>query len=153
MSLLNVTVRVIRFLSFRSAFIRVPLRFVSGFVFFNCRISLRLAWSRFLLLLVGGEKSFLGGGDQVGLRDDAVRIIVENPIVALAVLRMHWLLDENMPAGQRLLLREWRIHFRVVGIEVGPSGTKYDNLIPWLHRLFASARFDAKPRGAFAKMG
>ena len=28
------------------------------------------------------------------------------------------LLDENMPAGQRLLLREWRIRFRAVDIEV-----------------------------------
>ena len=45
------------------------------------------------------------------------------------------LLDENIPAGQRLLLREWRIHFRAVGIEVGRKGTKDENLIPVLHRL------------------
>ena len=45
------------------------------------------------------------------------------------------LLDENMPAAQRLLLRDWRIHFRGVGVEVGRSGTKDDNLIPCFHRL------------------
>lgn len=60
------------------------------------------------------------------------------------------LLDENMPAGQRLLLREWRIHFRVVGIEVGRRGTKDENLIPALHGLpqatfFSLDRFFFRP--------
>jgi hypothetical protein len=60
------------------------------------------------------------------------------------------LLDENMPAGQRLLLREWRIHFRVVGIEVGRTGTKDENLIPVLHGLpqatfFSLDRFFFRP--------
>ena len=45
------------------------------------------------------------------------------------------LLDENLPAGQRLLLRDWGLHFRVVGIEVGRTGTKDENLIPVLHGL------------------
>lgn len=40
-----------------------------------------------------------------------------------------------MPAGQRLLLREWRIRFHVIGVEIGRSGTKDENLIPCLHRL------------------
>ncbi len=39
-------------------------------------------------------------------------------------------LDENLPEGQRLWLRKWRIHFRAVGIEVAASGTKDSNLIP-----------------------
>ena len=44
-------------------------------------------------------------------------------------------LDENLPAGQRLLLRKWRIHFRFVGLDVAASGTEDENLIPVLHRL------------------
>jgi hypothetical protein len=44
-------------------------------------------------------------------------------------------LDENLPEGQRLWLRKWRIHFRAIGIEVAASGTKDRNLIPVLHRL------------------
>jgi hypothetical protein len=38
-------------------------------------------------------------------------------------------LDENLPEGQRLWLRKWRIRFRAVGIEVASSGTKDSNLI------------------------
>lgn len=44
-------------------------------------------------------------------------------------------LDENLPEGQRLWLRNWRVHFRGVGVEVGTSGTRDENLIPVLHRL------------------
>ncbi len=44
-------------------------------------------------------------------------------------------LDENLPARQRHLLRSWRIRFRVVGGEVAFSGAKDENLIPVLHRL------------------
>src|SRR5262245_66062671 len=44
-------------------------------------------------------------------------------------------LDENLPAEQRLLQRKWRIRFRAVGKEIGFSGTKDENLIPFLHRL------------------
>jgi hypothetical protein len=44
-------------------------------------------------------------------------------------------LDENLPAGQRLLLRSWRIRFRAIGDEVAFSGAKDENLIPVLHRL------------------
>jgi hypothetical protein len=44
-------------------------------------------------------------------------------------------LDENLPAEQRLLLRKWRIHFHAVGKEIAFSGTKDENLIPFLHRL------------------
>ncbi len=44
-------------------------------------------------------------------------------------------LDENLPAGQRSLLRQWRIRFRSVGEELGNSGILDKNLIPLLHRL------------------
>ena len=44
-------------------------------------------------------------------------------------------LDENLPARQRLLLRSWRIRFRFVGEEVAFAGAKDENLIPVLHRL------------------
>lgn len=50
-------------------------------------------------------------------------------------------LDENLPEGQRLWLRNWKVHFRVIGIEVGSSGTKDENLIPVLHRLANPAFF------------
>ena len=44
-------------------------------------------------------------------------------------------LDENVPAGQRLLLRKWRVHFRVIGVDVASWGTTDENLIPALHCL------------------
>lgn len=44
-------------------------------------------------------------------------------------------LDENLPAGQRQLLRERRIRFRVIGVDVAASGTPDENLIPFLHQL------------------
>ena len=44
-------------------------------------------------------------------------------------------LDENLPDGQQQLLRKARIRFRVIGIEVGASGTQDEKLIPLLHRL------------------
>ena len=44
-------------------------------------------------------------------------------------------LDENLPADQRRLLRKWRIHFRFVGVDVAASGAEDENLIPLLHRL------------------
>ncbi len=40
-----------------------------------------------------------------------------------------------MPAGQRLLLRKWRVQFRVIGVDVAASGTTDENLIPVLHGL------------------
>ena len=40
-------------------------------------------------------------------------------------------LDENLPAGQQQLLRERRIRFRVIGVDVAPSGTTDENLIPF----------------------
>jgi len=45
------------------------------------------------------------------------------------------MLDENLPAGQRLLLRNWRIRFWLVGEEIAFAGAKDENLIPVLHRL------------------
>jgi hypothetical protein len=44
-------------------------------------------------------------------------------------------LDENLPGSQWLLLRKWRIRFRVVGVEIAASGTLDPNLIPILHHL------------------
>ena len=44
-------------------------------------------------------------------------------------------LDENLPAGQRSRLLEWRVHFRVIGADVAAIGTDDENLIPVLHRL------------------
>jgi len=44
-------------------------------------------------------------------------------------------LDENLPASQRHLLRKWRMHFRCVGADVAARGTDDEVLIPALHRL------------------
>jgi hypothetical protein len=44
-------------------------------------------------------------------------------------------LDENLPAGQRLLLRSWRVGFRVIGVDVAALGTDDENLLPVLHHL------------------
>ena len=44
-------------------------------------------------------------------------------------------LDENLPAGQRQRLRSWRVHFRVIGIDLAASGTKDENLIAVFHQL------------------
>jgi hypothetical protein len=57
-------------------------------------------------------------------------------------------LDENLPEGQRLWLRKWKVRFRVIGIEVAASGTLDENLIPVLHRL-ASPTFFSLDRDFF----
>ena len=44
-------------------------------------------------------------------------------------------LDENLPAGQRRLLRRWRIRFRVVGVEIARIGIADENLLPLLRSL------------------
>ena|SRR3989442_15451805 len=44
-------------------------------------------------------------------------------------------LDENVPAGQRLLLRKARVKFRVIGLDLAASATTDENLIPVLHGL------------------
>lgn len=43
--------------------------------------------------------------------------------------------DENLPAAQRRWLRKWRVHVRVVGVDMASRGTDDENLIPLLHRL------------------
>jgi hypothetical protein len=43
--------------------------------------------------------------------------------------------DENLPAGQRRWLRKWRIHVRVVGVDMALRGATDENLLPLLHRL------------------
>ncbi len=50
-------------------------------------------------------------------------------------------LDENLPASQRQLLRNWRIRFRSIDVEVATSGIKDENLIAMLHRLAAPTFF------------
>lgn len=50
-------------------------------------------------------------------------------------------LDENLPAGQQQLLRNWRIRFRVVGVDAASAGTRDENLMPVLHRLAAPTFF------------
>lgn len=44
-------------------------------------------------------------------------------------------LDENLPEGQRRLLRSRRIRFRVVGEDVAVGGTADEALLPVLRRL------------------
>ena len=50
-------------------------------------------------------------------------------------------LDENVPADQRRLLRKWRVHFRVVGVDVASWGAADENLISLLHQLFRPTFF------------
>ena len=44
-------------------------------------------------------------------------------------------LDENLPVSQCQKLREWRLRFRTIGVEIASCGTHDENLIPVLHRL------------------
>lgn len=44
-------------------------------------------------------------------------------------------LDENIVASQRALLRAWRIPVRQIGQEVGRAGLKDPDVIPMLRRL------------------
>jgi hypothetical protein len=39
-------------------------------------------------------------------------------------------IDENLPASQRQLLRKWRIHFRAVGVDIAAPGASDENLFP-----------------------
>ena len=51
-------------------------------------------------------------------------------------------LDENIVATQRALLRSWKIHFRKIGGEVGRAGMKdRSEIIPLLHTLRRSTFF------------
>jgi hypothetical protein len=46
------------------------------------------------------------------------------------------ILDENIVATQRELLRSWKIHFRRIGSEVGRVGMKdRSEIVPLLHTL------------------
>lgn len=46
------------------------------------------------------------------------------------------ILDENIIAPERARLRAWRIHFRVIGLDVGHFGMKdQEEIIPLLHGL------------------
>jgi hypothetical protein len=44
------------------------------------------------------------------------------------------LLDENIIASQRELLRAWRIAIRQIGHDFGPAGLDDEQVIPLLHR-------------------
>ena len=44
-------------------------------------------------------------------------------------------LDENLPAGQRRLLRSWRIRFRAIGVDLAAWGAEDAALLPILHHL------------------
>ena len=44
-------------------------------------------------------------------------------------------LDENLPASQRQLLLKWRIHFRMIGVDVAARGTDDEILISAFHHL------------------
>jgi hypothetical protein len=45
------------------------------------------------------------------------------------------LLDENVRADQRALLRQWRIPFRQIGKEISHLGVHDDNILVLLHQL------------------
>jgi len=45
-----------------------------------------------------------------------------------------YILDENIPESQRLLLRSWRIHIGQIGQEIGWRGMKDEEIIPLLHK-------------------
>ncbi len=45
------------------------------------------------------------------------------------------LLDENFPADQAALLREWRVPHRLIGRDISRYGIQDPNIIPLLHRL------------------
>jgi hypothetical protein len=49
----------------------------------------------FFLLFVVREKGLFGGGDQVGIRHDAIGIVVNEGIPALAILLMKSALNSN----------------------------------------------------------
>lgn len=46
-----------------------------------------------------------------------------------------YLLDENIPESQRLLLQGWRIRVRQIGVDMGRFGMKDEEIVPLLHRL------------------
>ncbi len=44
------------------------------------------------------------------------------------------ILDENIPASQRQLLRSWRIRVRQIGYDIGRKGMQDDEIISFLHQ-------------------
>ena len=45
------------------------------------------------------------------------------------------ILDENIPKGQRQLLRGWRIRALLIGEDISRKGIQDDQIIPMLHEL------------------
>jgi len=60
------------------------------------------------------------------------------------------LLDENFPADQLPLLKEWGIHCRRVGEDVGRLGIKDLDIIPLLHQV-GDVTFFTQDRGFFSQ--
>ena len=58
------------------------------------------------------------------------------------------IVDENIPASQRELLRSQGIHVRQIGYDIGSKGLKDDNIIPLLLRLRAPTFF-TRDRGFY----
>jgi hypothetical protein len=51
------------------------------------------------------------------------------------------ILDENIPAGQRRQLELWRLHVRQIGFNIGRSGMKDEEIIPFLQQQHRSTFF------------
>ena len=45
------------------------------------------------------------------------------------------ILDENIPEGQRQLLRSWRVQAKQIGHDIGRQGMKDEEIIPFFHQL------------------
>ena len=60
---------------------------------FTSQTSPRLALGTIFFLLIVNKKRGFGGTDQIGLCDDSVGVIINNPIMALSVLLMDRLFD------------------------------------------------------------
>ena len=56
------------------------------------------------------------------------------------------LLHENVPAGQRLLLRKWRVQFRAISLDLALAGTSGEDLIPALRGLARRTLFSLDRR-------
>lgn len=51
------------------------------------------------------------------------------------------ILDENIPEGQRHLLRSWRVQAKQIGHDIGRQGMKDEEIIPFLHQLHHTTFF------------
>jgi hypothetical protein len=58
------------------------------------------------------------------------------------------ILDENIRADQRQRLRDWRIHVRQIGLDIGWKGVLDDGIIPLLRRCRSPTLF-TRDRGFY----